>query len=155
MADMPDLSHLTPEERAIIENVMQRQKQEEESEKELMKWVNWHCCDALYSLKNFLFRGGWGELCEWCCENQLSRNFLLAFNIIHEMRASRFCSVNSSIKTPFYRFFSFPLLLEFNKSPRSVSRQFSFHSDFCYRDLLCTFAIIMHFMLGSLFISLG
>ena len=39
MADMPDLSHLTPEERAIIENVMQRQKQEEESEKELMKWV--------------------------------------------------------------------------------------------------------------------
>lgn len=42
MADMPDLSHLTPEERAIIENVMLRQKQEEESEKELMKWVNWH-----------------------------------------------------------------------------------------------------------------
>ncbi|CRL06042.1 CLUMA_CG019127, isoform B [Clunio marinus] len=37
MADMPDLSHLTPEERAIIENVMLRQKQEEESEKELMK----------------------------------------------------------------------------------------------------------------------
>lgn len=42
MADMPDLSHLTPEERAIIENVMLRQKQEEETEKELMKWVNWH-----------------------------------------------------------------------------------------------------------------
>lgn len=39
MADMPDLSHLTPEERAIIENVMLRQKQEEESEQELMKWV--------------------------------------------------------------------------------------------------------------------
>lgn len=37
MADMPDLSHLTPEERAIIENVMLRQKQEEETEKELMK----------------------------------------------------------------------------------------------------------------------
>lgn len=34
---MPDLSHLTPEERAIIENVMLRQKQEEETEKELMK----------------------------------------------------------------------------------------------------------------------
>lgn len=42
MADMPDLSHLTPEERAIIENVMLRQKQEEDSEQELMKWVNWH-----------------------------------------------------------------------------------------------------------------
>lgn len=39
MADMPDLSHLTPEERAIIENVMLRQKQEEETERELMKWV--------------------------------------------------------------------------------------------------------------------
>lgn len=37
MADMPDLSHLTPEERAIIENVMHRQKQEEENERELMK----------------------------------------------------------------------------------------------------------------------
>ena len=37
MADMPDLSHLTPEERAIIENVMQRQKQEEDNERELMK----------------------------------------------------------------------------------------------------------------------
>lgn len=37
MADMPDLSHLTPEERAIIENVMLRQKQEEDSEQELMK----------------------------------------------------------------------------------------------------------------------
>lgn len=37
MADMPDLSHLTPEERAIIENVMLRQKQEEENERELMK----------------------------------------------------------------------------------------------------------------------
>ncbi|CAO1439599.1 unnamed protein product [Diamesa serratosioi] len=36
-ADMPDLSHLTPEERAIIENVMLRQKQEEDNEKELMK----------------------------------------------------------------------------------------------------------------------
>ncbi|KAL7021097.1 hypothetical protein ACKWTF_011753 [Chironomus riparius] len=37
MADMPDLSHLTPEERAIIENVISRQKQEEETERELMK----------------------------------------------------------------------------------------------------------------------
>lgn len=38
MADMPDLSHLTPEERAIIENVMQRQKQEEDRENEIMRW---------------------------------------------------------------------------------------------------------------------
>lgn len=37
MADMPDLSHLTPEERAIIENVIHRQKAEEETERELMK----------------------------------------------------------------------------------------------------------------------
>lgn len=37
MADLPDLSHLTPEERAIIENVMMRQKQEEENEKEVMR----------------------------------------------------------------------------------------------------------------------
>ena len=48
MADMPDLSHLTPEERAIIENVMLRQKQEEASEHELMKWVGWHS----YNLTN-------------------------------------------------------------------------------------------------------
>lgn len=34
---MPDLSHLTAEERAIIEGVMMRQKQEEENEKEIMK----------------------------------------------------------------------------------------------------------------------
>ncbi|KAL9698449.1 hypothetical protein quinque_001890 [Culex quinquefasciatus] len=37
MADMPDLSHLTQEERAIIENVMQRQRQEEERENEIMR----------------------------------------------------------------------------------------------------------------------
>ncbi|XP_059618331.1 regulating synaptic membrane exocytosis protein 2 isoform X2 [Phlebotomus argentipes] len=37
MADMPDLSHLTAEERAIIESVMMRQKQEEERENEIMK----------------------------------------------------------------------------------------------------------------------
>ncbi|XP_063708928.1 regulating synaptic membrane exocytosis protein 2 [Culicoides brevitarsis] len=37
MTDMPDLSHLTPEERAIIENVMQRQKQEEDRENEIMR----------------------------------------------------------------------------------------------------------------------
>lgn len=39
MADMPDLSHLTQEERAIIENVMQRQRQEEERENEIMRYV--------------------------------------------------------------------------------------------------------------------
>ncbi|KAJ8972639.1 hypothetical protein NQ317_007350 [Molorchus minor] len=33
----PDLSHLTPEERAIIESVMIRQKQEEEREQEIMR----------------------------------------------------------------------------------------------------------------------
>lgn len=37
MADMPDLSHLTAEERAIIEGVMMRQKQEEERENEIMR----------------------------------------------------------------------------------------------------------------------
>ncbi|XP_018323416.1 regulating synaptic membrane exocytosis protein 2 isoform X2 [Agrilus planipennis] len=37
MEDGPDLSHLTPEERAIIESVMVRQKQEEEREKEIMR----------------------------------------------------------------------------------------------------------------------
>ncbi|KFB40250.1 AGAP001690-PA-like protein [Anopheles sinensis] len=37
MADMPDLSHLTQEERAIIEGVMMRQKQEEERENEIMR----------------------------------------------------------------------------------------------------------------------
>ncbi|XP_061499754.1 uncharacterized protein LOC1281485 isoform X7 [Anopheles gambiae] len=37
MDDMPDLSHLTQEERAIIEGVMMRQKQEEERENEIMR----------------------------------------------------------------------------------------------------------------------
>ncbi|XP_073942969.1 rab3 interacting molecule isoform X7 [Choristoneura fumiferana] len=37
MADMPDLSHLTPEERAIIEGVMLRQRQEEQHEHEIMR----------------------------------------------------------------------------------------------------------------------
>ncbi|XP_039295494.1 regulating synaptic membrane exocytosis protein 2 isoform X2 [Nilaparvata lugens] len=36
-SDMPDLSHLTSEERQIIENVMMRQKQEEEREQEIMR----------------------------------------------------------------------------------------------------------------------
>ncbi|KAG8225197.1 hypothetical protein J437_LFUL009497 [Ladona fulva] len=34
---LPDLSHLTPEERRIIESVMLRQKQEEEKENEVMR----------------------------------------------------------------------------------------------------------------------
>ncbi|XP_026726002.1 regulating synaptic membrane exocytosis protein 2-like isoform X2 [Trichoplusia ni] len=37
MDDMPDLSHLTPEERAIIEGVMLRQRQEEQREHEIMR----------------------------------------------------------------------------------------------------------------------
>ncbi|XP_063980189.1 regulating synaptic membrane exocytosis protein 2 isoform X2 [Diachasmimorpha longicaudata] len=37
MADLPDMSHLTPEERRIIEGVMMRQKQEEEHENEIMR----------------------------------------------------------------------------------------------------------------------
>ncbi|KAF4529451.1 hypothetical protein B566_EDAN014227 [Ephemera danica] len=36
-ADMPDLSHLTEEERRIIESVMMRQRQEEERENEIMR----------------------------------------------------------------------------------------------------------------------
>lgn len=35
----PDLSHLTPEERAIIESVMIRQKQEEEREQEILRYL--------------------------------------------------------------------------------------------------------------------
>lgn len=38
MADLPDMSHLTPEERRIIEGVMMRQKQEEERENEIMRY---------------------------------------------------------------------------------------------------------------------
>lgn len=34
---MPDLSHLTDEERLIIESVMQRQKKEEEEEAQVLK----------------------------------------------------------------------------------------------------------------------
>lgn len=37
MAEMPDLSHLTEEERKIIEKVMMRQRQEEERENEIMR----------------------------------------------------------------------------------------------------------------------
>ncbi|XP_011501692.1 PREDICTED: regulating synaptic membrane exocytosis protein 1 [Ceratosolen solmsi marchali] len=37
MEDMPDLSHLTPEERRHIESVMMRQKQEEEHQNEIMR----------------------------------------------------------------------------------------------------------------------
>lgn len=38
-AEMPDLSHLTPEEREIIESVVHRQKQEEQKEQEIMRLV--------------------------------------------------------------------------------------------------------------------
>ncbi|XP_055847781.1 regulating synaptic membrane exocytosis protein 1 isoform X12 [Episyrphus balteatus] len=37
MEDMPDLSHLTPNERMQIENVLMRQKQEEEQQNEIMR----------------------------------------------------------------------------------------------------------------------
>lgn len=39
MDEMPDLSHLTPHERMQIENVLMRQKQEEEKQNEIMRWV--------------------------------------------------------------------------------------------------------------------
>lgn len=38
-SEMPDLSHLTPEEREIIESVVHRQKQEEQKEQEIMRLV--------------------------------------------------------------------------------------------------------------------
>lgn len=37
MADMPDLSNLTAEERHIIESVLMRQKQEEQLDNEILK----------------------------------------------------------------------------------------------------------------------
>ncbi|CAD1474803.1 unnamed protein product [Heterotrigona itama] len=37
MAAVPDMSHLTPEERSTIEEVITRQKQEEEKENEIMR----------------------------------------------------------------------------------------------------------------------
>jgi len=40
MDEMPDLSHLTPHERMQIENVLMRQKQEEEKQNEIMRWVS-------------------------------------------------------------------------------------------------------------------
>ena len=39
MAAVPDMSHLTPEERSTIEEVIIRQKQEEEKENEIMRYV--------------------------------------------------------------------------------------------------------------------
>ncbi|KAK1126999.1 hypothetical protein K0M31_004613 [Melipona bicolor] len=40
MAAVPDMSHLTPEERSTIEEVIIRQKQEEEKENEIMRQTN-------------------------------------------------------------------------------------------------------------------
>ena len=37
MDELPDLSHLTPEERRHIESVMMRQKQEDEHQNEIMR----------------------------------------------------------------------------------------------------------------------
>lgn len=39
MDNIPDLSHLTPEERKIIEDVMNRQKQEEAKDSQLVRYV--------------------------------------------------------------------------------------------------------------------
>lgn len=41
MAELPqpDMSHLTPEERRIIEGVLMRQKEEEEQDHEIMRYV--------------------------------------------------------------------------------------------------------------------
>ncbi len=36
---MPDLSHLTEEERKLIESVLQRQREEEEKEQEILRYV--------------------------------------------------------------------------------------------------------------------
>lgn len=43
MAELPqpDMSHLTPEERRIIEGVLMRQKEEEEQDHEIMRYVSW------------------------------------------------------------------------------------------------------------------
>lgn len=46
MEEGPDLSHLTPEERAIIESVMVRQKQEEEREQEIMRYDMTNLCTS-------------------------------------------------------------------------------------------------------------
>ena len=37
---MPDLAHLTEEERKIIESVIQRQKEEEEREQKLLRFLS-------------------------------------------------------------------------------------------------------------------
>jgi len=39
----PDMSHLTPEERRIIEGVMMRQKEEEEQDHEIMRYATIDC----------------------------------------------------------------------------------------------------------------
>lgn len=44
MAAVPDMSHLTPEERSTIEEVIIRQKQEEEKENEIMRYVGFATC---------------------------------------------------------------------------------------------------------------
>lgn len=53
MEEGPDLSHLTPEERAIIESVMVRQKQEEEREQEIMRCVFFFVCLLKASINRY------------------------------------------------------------------------------------------------------
>ena len=48
---LPDLSHLTEEERKIIESVIQRQKEEEEKEQEILRLVFIYVSLYLYSLR--------------------------------------------------------------------------------------------------------
>ncbi|CAG9823479.1 unnamed protein product [Phaedon cochleariae] len=50
----PDLSHLTPEERAIIESVMMRQKQEEEREQEILRYLL-ECDEGLSGSSPYIF----------------------------------------------------------------------------------------------------
>lgn len=42
----PDMSHLTPEERRIIEGVLMRQKEEEEQDHEIMRYAT--ICSLYY-----------------------------------------------------------------------------------------------------------
>lgn len=54
MADLPDISYLTPEERRIIEDVIMRQKQEEERQNEIMRLVSF--LFPFFGFKQFLFQ---------------------------------------------------------------------------------------------------
>lgn len=63
-AEMPDLSHLTAAEREIIESVVHRQKQEEQKEQEIMRWVFHSVCNTriIGIDRRFGIGVGWGGL---------------------------------------------------------------------------------------------